>query len=249
MSEPTITLYDIASGPPVRPFAPNPCKARYALNFKRQHNGVTYRTDWVDLSRVTEVRKSLGVDPVRKHQDNTDFYTLPVIILIGDSFDIAVYLDSQYPSRPGEPVLFPPSTTALHRVFNERIDEIFTSHVVLAGTHMPLNPDTAELSKAEFSRRAGGMSWEQMGVEGEARVPILKSFEQALSKINSLWYTRKNEGPFLEGAVPMYADLIVGGWLHMMKECLPEWEQLKRWDEGFWGQLHDALNRYMDKTD
>lgn len=244
---------------------------RYALNFKRQHNGVQYETNWVDLSRVTEVRKSLGADPVRKHQDGSDFFTLPVIvdrrdrrdrqdasttasnndessILVGDSFDIAVYLDSQYPSRPGEPVLFPPSTIGLHRAFNERVDEVFSSHVVLAGTHMPLNPETAELSKAEFSRRAGGRKWEEMGVEGEARAAVLKSFEEALERLGRLWYVRKDEGPFLEGAVPMYADLIVSGWLHMMKESLPEWEQLRQWDGGFWGKMHDALDKYMDKV-
>lgn len=27
--KPIVTFYDIASGPPIRPFAPNPWKARY----------------------------------------------------------------------------------------------------------------------------------------------------------------------------------------------------------------------------
>ncbi len=42
----------------------------------------------------------------------------------------------------------------------------------------------------------------------------------------------------------MYADLIIGGWLQMMKNCLPEWEELKRWHEGVWGRLHDALEEW-----
>ena len=52
------------------------------------------------------------------------------------------------------------------------------------------------------------------------------------------------EGPFLEGKTPMYADLIVGGWLAMMKETLPEWDTLQKWHGGLWGDLHKALEKY-----
>ncbi|KAJ6459555.1 glutathione S-transferase-like protein [Mycena sanguinolenta] len=249
MSKPSITFYDIASAPPFRTYAPNPSKSRYALNFKRLHNGLQYETSWVDLPDVTKVRKSLGANPVRKLPDGSDFYTLPVIVdhstsaTVGDSFDIALHLDRQYPSKAGEPVLFPSSTASLHRAFNTFVDKIFTDHVVLAGYTMPLNPETAEVSKAEFCRRAGMASWDQFRVDGEARTAMLRSFEAALDELARL-YVRKDEGPFLEGAVPMYADLIVGGWLNMQKESLPEWQELRGWHGGLWGTVHDALGKY-----
>lgn len=115
---PQITFYDIASGPPTRPYAPNPWKTRYALNFKRIHTAPSptplhYRTAWTDLAAVPAVRAALAAAPVRRHAlDNTPFPTLPVIVIdchpptpqtIGDSFAIAQHLDAAYPHRPTAP--------------------------------------------------------------------------------------------------------------------------------------------------
>lgn len=250
MSEAPITFYDIASGPPVRCYAPNPWKTRYSLNFKRLHNGLHYETSWTDLSKVTEVRKSLGAPAVRKHEiDGGDFYTLPVILdrstgqTLGDSFDIALYLDQTYPSRAGEPDLFPPSTVGLHRNFNLYVDRLFTNFVVLGVPRIPFNPETAEISKAEFCRRAGRKSWDELDVDTDTRITLVRGFEAALGDLARL-FVKRDEGPFLEGSVPMYADLIVGGWLAMMSVVLPEWEQLRGWHNGLFGQLHDALSKY-----
>lgn len=242
-----ITFYDIASGPPVRPFAPNPCKTRYALNFKSLHGKLDYQTSWTELTQVSRVRQSLDVAPCRKHDvDGSDFYTLPVIMdhskgqTIGDSFDVALYLDLTYSSSPP---LFPPATIALHRMFNARVDKVFTDHVILVCHTMPFNPETAVESKAEFCRRAGGRKWEELGVQGEERRVLLKQFECELGELAKL-YLRTEEGPFLEGNTPMYADLIVGGWLWMYKETLPEWHMVQCWQDGLWGRLHQALERY-----
>lgn len=250
MLDAQITFYDIASGPPLRCFAPNPWKTRYALNFKHLHNGLRYETSWTELTKVTEVRKSLGAAPVRKHEiDGGDFHTLPVIVdhakrqTLGDSFDIALYLDQTYPSREGEPVLFPPSTVALHRQFNLHVDKLFTNFVVLAVPGIPFNPETEETAKAEFCRRAGKKSWDELDVDADTRAALLKDFEAALGELLKL-YVKRDEGPFLEGQVPIYADIIVGGWLAMMSVTLPEWEELRLWQDGFWGQLHDALGKY-----
>ncbi|KAJ4411645.1 hypothetical protein N0V82_008982 [Gnomoniopsis sp. IMI 355080] len=250
MSDAPIIFYDIASGPPVRCYAPNPWKTRYALNFKRLHNGVDYETSWTDLSKVAEVRKGLGAAAVRKHDiDGGDFHTLPVIVdhskgqTVGDSFDIALYLDQTYPSREGEPVLFPPLSAALHRSFNSHVDKVFTDFVVLGIPGLPFDPKTAEISKAEFCRRAGRKSWDEFNLDADSRKMLLKGFEAALGDLAKL-FVKKDEGPFLEGAIPIYADLIVGGWLAMMSEVLPEWQQLRGWHDGVFGQLHDALKRY-----
>ena len=72
---------------------------------------------------------------------------------------------------------------------------------------------------------------------------MLASLEAALGGLAKL-YVRRDEGPFLEGKTLMYADLIVGGWLAMMKVTLPEWDILQKWHNGLWGDLHKALEKY-----
>lgn len=274
MANPSITFYDIASGPPMRPFAPNPwktrsvlitpqpapsgllnCTTRYALNFKRIHAGIQYKTNWTELTQVTQVRKSLGAAPVRKHWvDDSDFYTLPVIVdhaasnTVGDSLDIALYLERTYPNTDasaGGP-LFPGGTEGLHRAFNVHVDTIFSQHVILACHGIPFNPQTAAESHAEFCRRTGKEKWEDLNPQGEEREKLLKSFEAALGEFLKV-YTRREEGPFLEGKSLMYADFIVGGWLRMLSVTLPEWESVRSWHNGHWGRLHDALAEYAQK--
>lgn len=257
---PEITFYDIASGPPVRPFAPNPWKTRYALNFKRRHGGLQYQTRWVDLADVAEVRKGLGALPVRKHlHDDSDFYTLPVIVhhrrgqqeeeaepvVVGDSFDIAVYLDKTY---DGGPRLLPDGTAALHRAFNTLVDTVFTEHALLV-LDMPFNPATEAAVKAEFCRRVGKQRWEELVLPagGGARAALLARFEARLGELARL-YARRDEGPFLEGAVPMYADMIVGGWLQWLRGACPEWDRIKTWHGGLWEKLDQGLSVYAQAT-
>lgn len=60
------------------------------------------------------------------------------------------------------------------------------------------------------------------------------------------WFVRRDDGPFLEGKTPMYADLIIGGWLQMMRNCLPEWEEVRAWHDGLWGRLFDALEEWVE---
>lgn len=97
---------------------------RYALNFKQIH----YQTHWVELPDVKSTRIALDVPPVRCHADGTDFYTLPIIhdlttgFKIGDSFEIAVYLDVTYPDGPK---LFPADNQDALSEFNKEADAIF----------------------------------------------------------------------------------------------------------------------------
>jgi len=235
-----IVFYDIASGPPVRPFAPNPWKARYALNFK----GVHYRTQWVELPDVTPLRQSLGVPPSRFFADGTPYYTLPIIYdpstdtYVGDSFDIAVYLDKTYPNGP---TLLPDDTIGLHASFNKQVDEMFSQYAGLLS--IPFNPATAEISKALYVERFKVKSWEDLLLSEEARVNMLTAFEKALGEFSKV-FKKKEEGPFLEGKKVTYADLIVGGWLQMLQNALKEWDQVKEWQGGMWVRLLEALQVY-----
>jgi glutathione S-transferase len=171
------------------------------------------------------------------HDSSTDTW-------IGDSFDIAVYLDQQYPDSGVR--LFPPGSIGVHRVLNAHVDALFTRHVVLYCGGLPFNPETAEITKAEFCRRFNVGSYDDIIIKGEARVPMMAAFEAEMDEFGKLW--KFEEGPFLEGEKMTYADLIVGGWLGMMKECLieEEWEGLCKWSNGRWGKLHEALGRWAE---
>ncbi|GJJ68305.1 hypothetical protein EMPS_00651 [Entomortierella parvispora] len=270
-----LSFYDILMRPPVASTccSPNPWKARFALNFKN----MDYTTTWVALPDVAKVRSSLGVDACRKFADGEDFYTLPVLIdsntgaKVGDSFDIAVYLQSQYPTA-GSGHLFPPQTldfvyqleTPLlvplsteregkyeeYARFNTNVDAAFTAHVSICAFKLPFDPATEEASKAQFVQRAsayGLTSFDQFEVKGEAREKVKESLRLMLGDLGKL-YLRDPSGPFLLGQQASYADLIVGGWLRMMKVTLPEneWEEVSSWHGGLFGRLYDGLEKFME---
>lgn len=232
----------------------------YALNFTK----TPYRTNWVQLPDVSTTRKKLGVPAVRKHLDGTDFLTLPILhdptatsstqqegTLIGDSFDIAIHLHNKHSSTDeSRPPLFPPNSIALHRALNAHVDQLFTMNgVILAGYYMPFDPATAEATKADIVSRIPGVSrWEDLEIPpgSEMRKEKLGAFEAALGSQLAVWFVRRDEGPFLEGKTPMYADLIIGGWLQMMRNCLPEWEEFRGWHGGLWGRLFDALEEWTE---
>lgn len=198
---------------------------------------------------VTAVRKKLGVAPVAKLKDGSPLYTLPIIQdpvtgqFVGDSFDIAVYLDKNYVDGPS---LLPPSTTALQAGFNNHVNATFNQYFSLFIHGMPLSPETAEASKATFCARAGKERWEDLTVEGEERVRKLEAFKAALGEL-AKWYSR-SDGPFMEGESPLYADFILGAWLAFISRTLPvkEWEDVQTWQDGLWGKLHRALQKYAE---
>lgn len=264
-----IVFYDIAFATPreINTCAPNPWKARYALNFKT----VAYSTQWVQMSDISKVRQSLGVPAGRRFADGTDFYTLPILedsksgSIIGDSFDIADYLQNTYPEL-GSGDLFPLQQLdykcpvfldvlvplsqrndhihADYAQFNTQVDMAFTLHTQLMVDGMRWSPEVAEDIKAEFLRRAGMKSWDEMRVFGEARDKLKQSLQNTLRDLAGM-FQRDSTGPFLLGNQPSYADIIVGGWLRMMSKTLPEneWDEIQTWYDGVFGKLHVALQQ------
>lgn len=209
---------------------------------------VPYHTEWVELPDVKATRMAHGVTPVRKLPDDSDFYTLPMIhdaatgTYVGDSFEIAVYLDQRYPQSGSR--LFPPYSIGIHRVFNAHVDALFSRYVILCSEGIPFNPETAEASKAEFVRRFHGSGWGDFVIEGEARLKMVEDFKAEMEEFAKLY--RYDNGPFLEGETMSYADIIVGGWLANLWTTLPEWEQLCEWQGGRWKRLREALDQWAD---
>jgi glutathione S-transferase len=264
-----LIFYDISSPVEPRSYAPNPSKARLALSFKR----VPFKTSWIDILDIPDVRKGLGCPATRKFDDGSDYYTLPMLRdpasgrVIGDSFDIANYLEDNFPDSGG--CLFPPNSTRTgldyespnkdavffaplttnegaqreaYARFNTQVDTTFSSHVVLVAQYLPFNPKTAEEAKALFAKRAHLNSWVDLKIQGEAREQLRAAFKVALTSLAKLFTVHKN-GPYLEGESANYADLIVGGWLNLLSSAMPEeeWKDFRTWHGGVFARLHDAL--------
>jgi hypothetical protein len=75
MSDTTLVLYDISSPQEPRSYAPNPSKSRLALSFK----DVPFKTVWVEIPDIPDVRTGLGCVPARKFADGEDMCTYPPI--------------------------------------------------------------------------------------------------------------------------------------------------------------------------
>lgn len=264
-----LVFYDISSPKEPRSYAPNPSKARLALSFK----DVPFKTTWVDILDIPDVRKGLGCPATRKLDDGSDFQTLPIIRdpaagkSIGDSFDIANYLEDTFPDSGGhlfpadstntgldyespskDTLFFAPLTTnagsknEAYAKFNTHVDATFTANMILFGQYLPFNPATAEAVKAVFVKRAHLNSWDDLCIQGEIRVSLMAAFKEKLTSLAELFTIHKS-GPYLEGGKATYADLIVGGWLNMLATIMPEeeWKDFRTWHDGVFAQLHDAL--------
>jgi glutathione S-transferase len=266
----TLIYYDISSPLQPRTYAPNPSKGRLALNFK----GVPFTTKWTEIIEIADVRKNLNCPATRKLDDGSDFFTLPMLQIpssgkvLGDTFDIANYLDEAFPES-GAGRLFPPDSTrngldyespakdtpfyapittnegakhADYARFNLHVDTTFSSNIILFSEYLPFNPSTAEVTKALFAKRAHIKSWDDLRVTGEARKTLMAAFEQATKSLAHL-FLKVEGGPYLEGAKANYADLIVGGWLNMLSVVMPdeEWKEFRTWHKGAFAMLHDAL--------
>lgn len=270
-----LVLYDISSPKQPRSYAPNPSKARLALGFKN----VPFRTEWVDIPDIERVRRSLDCPATRKLDDGTDFFTLPMLqdapsaTILGDSFDIANYLDTTFPSSslplfppdvkgawttyesPAKDTpFFAPITTnagAKHEVFarfNLHVDATFSANMILYGEFLPLNPGSAERVKEVMCRRAHLGSWDDICIRGEARKGLFEGFKEAMRGLAELFVADGKGGMWLEGETPCYADLIVGGWLNMLSNVMPEgeWVEFRGWFGGVFGRVHDVLQeRYF----
>ena len=119
--------------------------------------------------------------------------------------------------------------------------------MILIGAQMPFNPATADETRAMFAKRAHLRSWEDLKCEGEARVQAKEKFKASLESLAGFFQVH-NEGPFLEGKEPNYADFIVGGWLNHFAMLMPgeEWREVAGWHGGVFGRLHDVLQeRYF----
>lgn len=178
---------------------------------------------------------------------------------LGDSFDIATFLDEPFPESgagrlfhlgphgkwqgyepPAQDVYFAPITINAGAAGKYAAYATFSAVMVGYGQHLPFNPETADAVKERMAKRSHLNSWDDLTIVGEARKASREPSKQSLQGPAECF---EGGGVYLKGATACYADLTVGGWLNMLSVLMPldEWEEFRTWHNGVFAKLHHEL--------
>ena len=222
---------------------------RYALNIK----GLPHTTKWVEYPDIENVCKEISAAPTSKMPDNPsqDYYTLPVIQdpntgrVVSDSWNIAKYLDEQYPETHR---LFPKHTLAFQALFNDFVwggqglfIDVFMNCVV--ETVASLNPPTAEHMRASRER------WFGRKIETFASEEHWKNIEQGFAKLATILEENGHgKNTFFGGDTITYSDLQVAAGLYWARvvwgKDSEKWKRLVGSQDGKWVQFLAKFEKY-----
>ncbi|KEP49270.1 glutathione S-transferase, amino-terminal domain protein [Rhizoctonia solani 123E] len=238
-----IIFYDLINARGVS-WSPNTYKTRLCLEYK----GLAYRTEYLALPDIEAKMKELGVPPIK---ETSPQYTLPDYSdnpngkphYIGDSFEIAVYLDEKYPT-PQYPSIFKSGTRSLEHLFIHQYLPI----IARAGSAvvMPKVAHILDKESIEYIKRTRGVSFEPLPVEETEEK--WKAFRQKFFDVGKSLDYRDEDGPFITGSEPSIADFAMGGWFHLLEQIDPtELEKILEWHDGrwrvFWKYIQDIEHR------
>jgi len=219
---------------------------RYCLNYK----ALPYRTEWIEYPDIKALCLKLGA-PSNHFEDDgiTPLYTLPVIYdpvsnsVISESFNIAVYLDTQYPDTPR---VLPHGTRALQHAFAQQVS--YRTAPNLRGFI-----DTAVLEKLpERSQEFYQSTRDVSAPRGEDAVTRWDAFQKGLSSINKHYTEAREEigGDFLCENTPTFADFAVASALQWCYRGFgsesEQWKDIASWQEGKWAGFLQSLNKYAE---
>jgi glutathione S-transferase len=201
----TITLHELALSGDIRP-SPYCWRAKYAL----EHKGLEYNISASSFSGIAGIagggQKTV---PVLEITDTAD----PRVV--GDSWEIANFLEETYPDKP-----------SLFGGEQGRSFAFFFQNWSLLTLHLPLMkailldivdrvlPEEKEQFRQVREQRVGMTLEEIASGTVEQRVGAVRA---ALEPARAVLRTQ----PFLSGAAPRYADYILAGQLHWPREASP----------------------------
>jgi len=191
MTSPSLRLYELvlASGRSASPYV-------WRIRFALAHKGLAFEPvplGFTDIPTVLEGR--FKTVPILEHGATT----------VGDSWDIAEYLDRAFPEAP--PVFSGPAELATVRLFDlwfsiEVLRRMLMIYVL--DIHNAARPADRAYFRSNREARFKGTTLEALTADREARLPALR---EALLPLR-LHLARF---PFLGGQAPNYADYIAFG--------------------------------------
>lgn len=224
-----IKLYDLAGADEALRFSPHVWRVKMAL----KHKGLDFETiPWRFIEKDAIAFSGQKSVPVLVDGDRT----------VSDSWEIARYLESTYPDRPG---LFGCATGEAHALFVKLwCDQVLQS--LLFGIILPdLYARLHEADKPYFRRTREarlGCTLEELAVPPAEGVA---SLNEALGPLRSL--VKRQD--FVGGAAPSFADYIVFGAFQWAR-CVSPIRLLERDDPVFaWrDRLFDAFDGYARRA-
>lgn len=197
----TVRLYDLVGSDKARPFSPHCWKVAFAL----AHKGLAFERVPVPFTEVAGVEGGAHKTvPVIRDGERT----------VGDSFEIALYLEERYPERPS--LFGGPGGVALAR-FVERWTLVnvhaFLGAAVLMDIHDRLEP----ADQAHFRRTREARFGRKLEEVPAGRDEKREAFRAGLEPLRQ---TLKMQ-PFLGGEGPLFADYIVASAFQWVRVISP----------------------------
>ncbi|KAF9222434.1 hypothetical protein BS17DRAFT_756152 [Gyrodon lividus] len=233
------------------PTSPNTWKVRLALNYK----GLAYVTRWVETVDIESVCKSLDIPPSSISPSNVPKYTLPAIVdrtfsehvALSDSTPIIEYLERTYPDLELGRALCPPSTSALHALFEHHLATSITEHL-LPVMIMHMYDKKTPRDRVHFRQRmeaAFGKKLEDIELKEPERTPAWKRIEKAFDLL-ATFMTKNVEGEFFSGERLTLPDCALGGLLLAMKYDSQDEALIKlnSWSGGKWRRYLKTLEQW-----
>lgn len=224
-----IKLYDLAGADEALRFSPHVWRVKMAL----KHKGLDFETiPWRFIEKDAIAFSGQKSVPVLVDGDRT----------VSDSWEIARYLESTYPDRPG---LFGCATGEAHALFVKLwCDQVLQSllfGIILPDLYARLHEDDKPYFRRTREARLG-CTLEELAVPPAEGVA---SLNEALGPLRSL--VKRQD--FVGGAAPSFADYIVFGAFQWAR-CVSPIRLLERDDPVFaWrDRLFDAFDGYARRA-
>lgn len=197
----TILLYDLVGSDASRPFSPHCWKAALAL----AHKGLDFKSVPTPFRAVKSVEGGVcGTVPVIRDGER----------VVGDSFDIALYLEEAYPDRP---TLFGGEGGKAAARFIERwtllVLHAYLGRAALMDIYRGLDPEDQTHFRVTREARFG-KALEEVPAGREAG---LEAFRASLEPLRSTLSYQ----PFLGGQEPLFCDYIVAGAFQWVRIVSP----------------------------
>ncbi|KAE9371002.1 hypothetical protein N431DRAFT_376340 [Stipitochalara longipes BDJ] len=236
----SILLYDLAASTHnPRCWSYNPWKTRLALNFKK----LEYQTTWLEYPDIAPTL-SLHVPP---NPPGAMPYTIPTLrfpdgAYIMDSKAIVQRLERDKPS-PSLHIDSPILPEVEHLV-----SKIMTTlrGVWMPALHANLLNDRSKKHFVQVSEQKYQKPFDQVLQEiggEEAWIEVLPSIHQ-LGEI-----IKKNEGPFVMGETPSYADFVIVGGLQFLKVIEEDFYNRVVKIHPAFGKLYRASSQWLERDD
>lgn len=198
----TRTLYALCGADSARPFSPHTWKTVLSL----AHKGLDHETKPVGFTQIPVIENAATkIVPLLRDDDQ----------LVGDSFEIALYLEKAYPDRPS---LFAGEGGKAMARFIESWS-LMTLHTSLVRIIlMDIHDSLAPVDQAYFRTSREARFGTSLEAVAETGADELKTFAARLEPLR----TMLKKQPFIGGKTPLFADYIVFGPLQWARIVSPK---------------------------